>query len=77
MHGAYAGEDDALLHGDDRHSSLAPRTGVPHCVMAICSKPMEGTVRTAISFITVLAAAVAMMPLLVQPTPFSLLIASL
>jgi hypothetical protein len=77
MHGAYAGADDALLHEDDRHSSLASRPSVRHCAMAICSKPMEGTVRTAISFITVLAAAVAMMPLLVQPTPFSLLIASL
>jgi hypothetical protein len=39
--------------------------------------PMEGTVRTAISFIAVFAAAAAMMPLLVQPTPFALLIASL
>jgi hypothetical protein len=38
---------------------------------------MEASVRTAMSFITVLAAAVAMMPLLVQPTPFTLLIASL
>jgi hypothetical protein len=38
---------------------------------------MEGNVRTAISFITVLAVAVAMMPLLVQPTPFALLVASL
>jgi hypothetical protein len=38
---------------------------------------MEGTMRTAISFITVLATAAAMMPLLVQPTPFTLLIASL
>jgi hypothetical protein len=33
--------------------------------------------RTAISFVAVFTAAVAMMPLLVQPTPFSLLIASL
>jgi hypothetical protein len=38
---------------------------------------MEGTVRTAVSFISVLAAAAAMMPLLVEPTPFTLLIASL
>lgn len=38
---------------------------------------MEGTVRTAINFITVLAGAAAMMPLLVEPTPLTLLIASL
>jgi hypothetical protein len=38
---------------------------------------MEGTVRTAINFMAVLAAAAAMMPLLVQPTPFTLLVASL
>jgi hypothetical protein len=77
MHGAYAVRNDAPLHEDDRYSSLASQTRVHHCPMAIRCMPMEGTVRTAINFFAVLAAAAATMPLLVQPTPFALLIAFL
>jgi hypothetical protein len=45
--------------------------------VAITTTLTEGTVRTAINFITVLTSAAAMMPLLVEPTPLTLLIASL